>query len=170
MANGNVDGSRASACYHAFRVVPVTLDEAKLFVVRHHRHNRPPVSWKFGAGLGTEDELIGVAIAGRPVARPLDTRFNIEITRVCTIEQKNANSRLYASVLRAAKALGYDKAYTYTLQSESGASLRAVGFEIDAELDARPTWNCKARQRVQTDLFGNETRPPEPKIRWVKRL
>lgn len=154
----------------AFRVVPVTLCEAKTFVAKYHRHNRPPVSWKFGSGLGTVDELVGVAIAGRPVARPLDTRFNIEITRVCAVQERNANSRLYASVLRAAKALGYDKAYTYTLQSESGASLRAVGFEIDAELNARTTWNCSARQRVQTDLFGNETRPTEPKLRWVKRL
>lgn len=153
-----------------YRIIPVTLADAKAFVARFHRHCRPPVGWKFGAGLGTVDELIGVAIAGRPVARMLDKRFNIEITRVCTVEEKNANSRLYASVLRAAKALGYDNAYTYTLQSESGASLRAVGFEIDAELDARPTWNCNARKRLQTDLNGNPTRPTEPKIRWLKRL
>lgn len=162
--------SRSSNCSHVVRIVPVTLDEAKSFVARHHRHNKPSVSWKFGNGLEVCGELVGVAMAGRCVARALDKRGNIEITRVCVVEHKNANSRLYGAILRAAKALGYEIAYTYTLKSESGASLRAVGFEIDAELRPRATWNCKARQRVQVDLFGNETRPPDAKIRWIKRL
>lgn len=74
------------------------------------------------------------------------------------------------AITRAAAALGYEWAYTYTLQSESGASLKASGFEIDAELEARPSWDCPARRRTQTDMFGNERRPPEAKIRWKKRL
>lgn len=152
------------------KLVPVTLTEAKEFVGRHHRHNKPPVSWKFGVGIELQGKLSGVAIAGRPVARGLDKTGAIEITRVCTIGNKNANTRLYGAILRAAAALGYSVAYTYTLQSESGASLKASGWEIDATLPSRATWNCIARQRVQTDLFGTEQRPSEAKIRWRKNL
>lgn len=148
----------------------MTLKDAKAFVGRHHRHNKPPVGWLFGNGLEVDGKLVGVAVAGRPVARSLDKPGNVEITRVCTLGDRNANSRLYGAILRAAKSLGYQRAYTYTLQSESGSTPRAVGFEIDAELKARPTWNCAKRQRVQVDLFGHETRPPEQKIRWVKDL
>ena len=36
--------------------------------------------------------------------------------------------------------------------------------------DTRPTWNCAARQRVQSDMFGTEQRPREAKIRWIRRL
>lgn len=166
------------------KLVPITLDEAKRFVARHHRHNKPPLSWKFGLGLsvlnhwtiddaghggptwGEDWELIGVAIAGRPVGRGLDKPGNIEVTRVCTVEQRNANSRLYGAILRAAAALGYDVAYTYTLQSESGASLKASGWQVDEALDARPSWDTPARRRTQTNMFGEELRPAEAKIRW----
>lgn len=54
-----------------------TIREAKAFVRRHHRHNMPPLSWKFGVGLERDGELIGVAMAGRPVARPLDIQVNL---------------------------------------------------------------------------------------------
>ena len=148
------------------KLVPVTLDEAKRFVGRVHRHNKPPVSWKFGVGLSLTDELIGVAMAGRCVARGLDKPGNIEVTRVCVKEISNANSRLYGAILRAAAALGYRMAYTYTVEGESGASLKATGWIMDEELDARPTWDCPARRRVQTDMFGEETRPAGRKIRW----
>ncbi len=164
-------------------LVPVSLDEAKEFVRRIHRHNRPPVSWKFGVGLEKEtladfgqgdepcQELIGVAIAGRPVARELDKiKTNIEITRVCVHDTKNGNSKLYGAILRAARNLGYRMAYTYTLQSESGASLKASGWVVDAELDARETWSCQSRHRVQTNMFGEEQRPAEAKIRWKHPL
>jgi hypothetical protein len=164
-----IGGFDVTVCSHV-GIVPVTLEEAKAFVAKHHRHNKPPVSWKFGNGLEVNGELVGVAMAGRCVARPLDKRENIEITRVCVVNEKNGNSRLYGAILRAAKALGYKVAYTYTLQSESGESLRAVGFQIDAELAPRASWSCPSRPRMQVDLFGNETRPPEAKLRWIKRL
>jgi hypothetical protein len=152
------------------KLVPVTLDEAKQFVRHNHRHNKAPVSWKFGVGLAVDEQLVGVAMAGRPVGRGLDKPGNVEITRVCVKETRNANSRLYGAILRAAAALGYSMAYTYTLQSESGASLKATGWEIDEALEARPTWDCPARRRTQTNMFGEEQRPAEAKIRWKHPL
>lgn len=164
-------GSAPSLCSAVeLRVVPTTLTDAKEFVGQHHRHNRPPESGLFAVGLSDGNALVGVAIAGRPVARALQDGFTVEITRVCTVGHKNASSMLYGAILRAAKALGFRRAITYTLQSESGVSLRASGFDLDAELSPRPTWNCPARQRTQVDLFGNETRPPDAKRRWIRRL
>ena len=155
-----------------FQLVPISLREAQRFVSEHHRHNKPPRGWRFGVGLEASNELIGVAIAGRPVSRVLDQQKAIEVTRVCTTGERNANSKLYGAILRAATALGYGIAYTYTLLEESGASMRAVGFEIDCECSPRAGWSTKnsKRQRIQTDLFGNQTRPTGAKTRWIKKL
>lgn len=148
----------------------IDLDEAKQFIGRHHRHNKPALSWKFGVGLEVGGKLVGVAMAGRCVARPLDRKGNIEVTRVCVHETKNGNSKLYGAILRAVRDLGYKTAYTYTLQSESGASLKATGWVVDAELKPRATWSCPSRQRMQTNMFGEEQRPTEAKIRWKREL
>jgi hypothetical protein len=155
----------------SLRLWPTTMTDAKAYIARHHRHNKPPVSGLFCVGIADEaGELRGVAIAGRPVAIPLDDGLTVEVTRVGTDGVRNGCSMLYGAIARAAKALGYDRAYTYTLASESGASLRASGWERDADLPPRPTWNCPSRDRVQVDLFGEETRPSEAKVRWKKIL
>jgi hypothetical protein len=161
-----------NAEYVALTLRPVSLEEARRFVGIHHRHNLPPVSWKFGVGVEAGGELVGVAVAGRPVARGLDDGKTLEVTRTCTVGTANANSMLYGAIARAAKALGYRSLYTYTLAEEPGSSLRAAGWTADATLPPRDRWGTPSsdRYRSQTDLFGNERRPPGPKVRWVKRL
>jgi hypothetical protein len=155
--------------YVRLGIVPASITQVKRYIGRHHRHNKAPVGGLFAAGIADDSgELRGVVIAGRPSARPLDDGFTIEVTRVGTDGVRNGCSMLYATIIRAAKALGYRRAYTYTLASESGASLRAAGWVIDAELKPRPTWSCPARHRVQVDIFGEETRPSEAKVRWIK--
>lgn len=154
------------------RIVPVTQGDARRFVGQHHRHNLPP---QFGAlfsvGIANGDaELRGIAMAGRPVARALNDGTTIEIWRTCTLGDPNANSMLYGAICRAAKALGWDRAVTYTLAEESGASLKASGFVIDAELEPRDSWWTPSRPRHQEDLFGQDRRPAGPKLRWVRAL
>lgn len=155
-------------------LVPVTLGEARKFVALHHRHNKPPVGWKVGVGLALGGELVGVGILSRPVARKLATQEprTIEITRVCTTGARNANSRLYGALCRAAAALGYTAAVTYTLEEESGASLRAAGFALEGPATTRAdqTWDMPSRPRVQTNLLGEETIPMGPKLRWRRTL
>lgn len=157
-------------------LVPVTLEEARLFVQTIHRHNRRPVGWRFGVGIASEEgSLVGVAVASNPVApmiRVSEPR-TIEIVRVCTLGGKNANSRLYGAICRAAAALGWNSAITYTLTSESGASLRASGFTCEGIAGGRPgqTWNVASRPRVEVNLFGEETTPNDvPKLRWRRDL
>ena len=121
-------------------IIPITLREAKSFILEHHRHNRPPVGWKFGVGLISDCKIIGVATAGRPIARHLDDGRTIEINRTCTDGTRNANSKLYGAIWRAAKAMGYRRGITYTRVDESGISLKAAGWTKIKVLPARKSW------------------------------
>lgn len=148
------------------RVVPVTLAQAQAFVSAHHRHNNPPRGWKFGVGLANGyGDLIGVATAGRPVARLLAAPTTLEVNRTCTTGVRNANSMLYGAIRRAAVALGYERIYTYTQEGESGASLRAAGFRVDASLPARPNWHDNSARGKR--LSAPDSTTSSPRVRWV---
>ena len=141
-------------------VVPCTIAEAKAFVLEHHRHHRPPVSGLFALAVAMPDGIRGVAIVGRPVARRMADDWTAEITRVCTDGTRNACSMLYAGAWRAARALGYLKLITYTLESEGGASLRGAGWRCVAETRGG-SWDRKARPRV-------DRHPTQGKLRWER--
>lgn len=131
------------------RVVPVALREANAFVERHHRHARPTRGHKFSVGAAAGERLVGVAIAGRPVARGRDDGETIEVLRLCVAQDapRNACSLLYGACWRAARAMGYRRAITYTLRSERGTSLRAAGFRVIGEVPAK-SWNVPSRPRT----------------------
>lgn len=93
-------------------LVPVTLDEANAFVEKWHRHHKPIPGAKFCIGVANEEDICGVAIVGRPVARMVDDGWTLEVNRTCTDGTKNANSILYGACRRAAWALGYKKLIT----------------------------------------------------------
>ena len=141
---------------------PISLKFAKEFVLLNHRHNKPPVGHKFSVGLFNNDICVGVAIAGRPVARMLDDGVTLEVIRTCTDGTRNANSMLYGAIVRAATALGYRKCVTYTQHDESGASLRGAGWTPVAELKARAGWDTPSRPRENIGS-GNVNR-----IRWER--
>ena len=119
---------------------PITLRDACAFVEAHHRHNKPPRGHKFSVAAHLDDDLVGVAIAGRPVARHFDDGLTLEVNRTCTDGTRNANSLLYGAIWRAAKAMGYKRCITYTQHDECGASLRAVGWKRVKEISARGSW------------------------------
>ena len=141
---------------------PVSLKTAQEFVRQHHRHNKPPIRHKFSVGLYVNDVLVGVAIAGRPVARALDDGLTLEVTRTCTDGTRNANSMLYGAIARAAQALGYRKLVTYTQADESGASLRGAGWRPVAALAPRAGWDTPSRRRADIGSGG------VPRTRWEK--
>src|SRR5262245_20562927 len=113
--------------------VPLHIKEANAFVKKHHRHSLPTVAGKFAIACQADGKLVGVAIAGRPVARRLDDGRTLEVLRVCSDGTPNANSFLYGRVARIARLMGYRKVVTYTLGEESGASLKAVGAKVVGE-------------------------------------
>ena len=111
------------------RVCPITWRQAEAFVKAQHRHHGAPAGCKFAIGLrDATNQLRGVILAGRPVARMLDDGYTLEVTRCCTDGVVNGCSMLYRAVWGAARAMGYRSVITYTLESEGGSSLRGAGF------------------------------------------
>lgn len=129
------------------RVVPVSFADAAAFVDHHHRHHRRPAGHKFSIGVADGEQLVGVAMVGRPVARHYDDGLTLEVNRTATDGTANANSMLYGAAWRAAKALGYGRLITYTQAGESGGSLRAAGWRVLAERPARSGWWTPSRPR-----------------------
>lgn len=135
-------------------VVPLKRAEAADFVSRIHRHHPAPPGDVFRLGVADESgEIRGVAMVGRPVARHYDDGWTLEVNRVATDGCPNACSALYAAAWRAAKALGWRRLITYTLTSESGASLRGAGWRIIGERKAR-SWADSSvnRPRIDTNV------------------
>ena len=99
-------------------LIPVSLAQANEFVRQHHRHHKPVAGHKFSIGCAENGRLCAVAIVGRPVSRYLDDGFTLEVNRLCSDGTKNACSILYAAAARAARAMGYRKIITYTLDTE----------------------------------------------------
>lgn len=141
---------------------PITREEAHLFVRRHHRHapSAPPGDL-FRVAVHDGEEIRGVAICGRPVARHDDDGRTVELARLCVLPGwPNAASLLIGACRRAAWALGYRRLVTFTLQSEGGASLRAAGLRLIGSRADR-NWNAPGRPRVE--------RNTGPKFKWEAR-
>lgn len=128
---------------------PITIGYARSFVARYHRHHTAPQSGLFAVAVAAESAIVGVAIIGRPIARSYQDGFTAEVTRCCTLGDRNAPSMLYGAAWRAARSLGYRRLITYTLTTEPGTSLRAAGWRIVGETRAR-SWaaDSKARPRI----------------------
>ena len=141
---------------------PVTLAEANAFVAKHHRHHKPVTGHKFSIGCIADGRLVGVAIVGRPVSRYLDNGLTLEVNRLCTDGTKNACSMLYAAAWRAARAMGYHKIITYTLDTENGASLRAAGWNFTG-LAGGKRWTGSRRPAAY--LY-----PAQMKYRYEKQI
>jgi hypothetical protein len=112
----------------------------------------------FAVAVGDGLEVRGVATIGRPVARMLQDGWTAEVTRCCTLGDKNAPSMLYAAAWRAARSLGYRRLITYTLVSEPGTSLRAAGWK-EVGVAGGGSWNKPGRPRV-------DKHPLEQKTLW----
>jgi hypothetical protein len=108
----------------------VTKDVADDFVARLHRHHDPDQGCRFVVGVWDveRDKLCGVGVVGRPRARAIDQEGVVEVTRCCTDGTANACSFIYARAANIARDCGFRAIITYTLSSEGGASLRALGW------------------------------------------
>lgn len=146
----------------------IPLATAKHCVLLWHRHHDPAINhrWSLGAFLGTE--LLGVAMVGRPVARLLDHNAVVEVNRVATPgvdadpRCRGACSLLYRACAAEAEKRGFSRIITYTLEIESGYSLRAARWHPTGRTSGG-TWSRDDRPR--------EERPETEgvKIRWEPR-
>lgn len=115
------------------KIIPITFRAASEFVKQYHRHHKAPAGCKFCIGCEEGEQIVGVAICGRPVSRHLDNGTTLEINRLCTDGTRNACSKLYGACVRIAREMGYAKVITYILESEDGASLKAANFICEGE-------------------------------------
>lgn len=141
---------------------PISRNAAGAYLARVHRH-QPSLTagWLFGCGLYRGDQLLGVACAGRP-CRSLQDGLTCEISRVATEGERDACSRLYGALCRAAKALGYSRIVTYTRMDERGSACLAAGFRDDGPAGGGE-WGRPSRPR-------NAAADPSPKRRWIWTL
>jgi hypothetical protein len=145
-------------------VIPCGIREAEHFVLAHHRHHGAPTGGLFACAVARRgsSDVLGIALVGRPVARLADDGWTVEVTRLCVrpIVAHNAASLLLGACWRAARALGWRKLITYTLEEEGGASLRAAGFTL-ACTTRGGSWDRAPRPRV-------DKHPTQPKLRWER--
>lgn len=141
-------------------LAPIDFADAADFVRHHHRHHTPPQGHKFSIAAVANDQVVGVVIVGRPVARRRDDGQTLEVTRLCTTGHPNACSFLYGAAARATFALGYRRIGTYILKREPGTSLAAAGWKLIGETPGR-SWSVPSRQRA-------DKHPLEPKLLFEK--
>lgn len=159
------------------RVHPITVKAARKLVKEWHRHLPDLQGGMFAAAVVDDLVILGVAVAGNP-CKAWQGTGRIVISR-CALpgerpavphvnrkgERHDADggvAMLYGALCRAAKALGYREAWTYTLPEEPGTSLRAAGFE-DMGLTAGGEHSRAKRPRKPAVR-------PEPKRRWRRVL
>jgi hypothetical protein len=145
------------------KIAPLQLIEANELVERWHRHHKPVRGHKFSIGVYKNDMFVGAAIVGRPVARMVNHKTTLEVTRLVTDGTKNACSFLYAACARIAKEMGYAKIQTYILDSEIGTSLMAAGWSLDG-MTQGGSWRGGYRNNRRDD------QPLCRKQRWVRIL
>lgn len=149
---------------------PISIKDADAFVSKNHRHNKAAANGKFAIGcyivLGVTSGIwyyqIGVGIGGRPRSRHLDNGLTFEIYRVCTNGHRNATSLIYSKMKKIAQLMGYLKIITYSLQDESGSSLKAIGAIIEKRVEHNKQWNDSGgiKRNFQEVTI-------QPKLRWA---
>lgn len=144
------------------RIKPIHIRQADSFIELHHRHCGKRGNGKFAIACYADDLLVGVAIAGRPSSRHEDDGKTIEVYRVCTTGYRNATSFLYSRCKRIGQLMGYEKFMTYTLQEESGSSLRAIGAVIVSEVThGKEKWNDSSGTKRNVTKVSSL-----PKYKW----
>lgn len=162
-----VDGESSCLITH-MTAVPISLAEAREYIKAHHRHCGPPKFHKFSVCLKVEgeEEPVGVAIASTPSSRYQMNGKTLEIKHCCGDSRyADVCSSLLGRVIRIGREMGYTRYITYTLENESGSSLRAAGFQKDGIVQTSTKgWDTPSRPRDVSEY------PDGKKIRWQKTV
>lgn len=146
---------------HTVKMIPLRV--ANRFVAQFHRHHKPVAGHKFSLGAFIDNELYGVAIVGRPVARKLDTGNTFEVTRLCVKErQTGVASRLYNEAAMWAWGHGASRVVTYTLEREAAKSLQWAKWKKSKVSSKGGSWSRPGRSRTSPNLGR--------KVRWEVEL
>lgn len=144
------------------RIVPLTFPRANECVAFWHRHHAPlpgGFAW-YCLGAVVDGTIRASAICGRPTNRNNDDGQTIEVIRLASDGTQNVCSALYGAALRVAREMGAARIITYTLDSESGSSLRAAGWNRDKDGITSWTHNGSRTPAVERPHMK------ESKVRW----
>lgn len=144
-------------------------DDARTFIRAHHRHHPAPQGAILYLGCWLGEQLVGVAVLGRPVSRVEQAAGAWELTRLATDGTEHACSKLYGYARRVHQLLAGkgSRLITYTLPEEGGASLRGAGWALDGVAKGRD-WAACSRRQEQRKLFDRgPLAPTVDKLRWV---
>ena len=152
-----------------YALQPITVKAAIQWVRETHRHLPVIQGGLFASAVQCDGRTVAAGIAVNP-ARVWQGTGRVVIGRVAAIpgleavgeHASPACTMILGSLCRAAKALGYTEAWTYTLPDESGASLRAAGFQYKGETKGGE-WDRPSRSRAAAVS-------PTKKGRWMRRL
>jgi hypothetical protein len=155
-------------------IKPITIKNANEFINVNHRHHRPTTRnsgrWALAAHEVENDKMVGVAIAGNPVSATYMDGMTIELTRICVLETapKGTCSFLISRCCSVWKMMGGTKVITYTLASESGASLRGAGWSLAATVYPHKRWENKSKNdgiiRESLEIYSLK------KYRWEMKV
>lgn len=141
------------------QIVPISIKQANEYVAKWHRHNSPVRIARFALAVQGEDGNIhAVGIVGLPLARALMDGYIVEILRVASDGTRNTCSMLYGNCRKAAFALGFNRVITYNLHTESGASLKAAGFQLVCTTAGGKTWQNRPGRKHQQVVFSEKNR------------
>jgi len=145
------------------RIVPVTFPVANECVRMWHRHHAPlPGGFAWYCLAAVHDGgIVAAAICGRPTNRNNDDLQTVEVIRLASDGTRNACSALLGACARVAREMGAARIITYTLDSETGSSLRAAGWNLDKA--GITSWWTHAGSR--TPAVKRE-HMKEGKVRW----
>jgi hypothetical protein len=131
--------------------------EAQAFIEEHHRHSKPLKRHMFSIGARENDygPLLGVATIDNCSSAWSKRHDHAELRRLCTTGNRNVASFLISKCWKACEAMGIHTLITYTKPWESGASLKATGFNIQ---------HAKWRTLVVTGQIR------DGRIRWYKNI
>lgn len=154
-------------------VRPITIKQANEFIRDYHRHHRPTArnngKWAL-AGVDGDGKIIGVVITSIPVSASFMDGYTIEISRLCVKDDapKGSCSFLLSKCCAIWRLMGGKRVLTYTLQSESGASLRGAGWRLVGNVRPHRRWEGKTRldgiERASLPIYS------VPKNRWERTL
>lgn len=152
---------------------PITIKAANEFIKSFHRHHRPTIrnsgKWALAA-MNSNDEMVGVVIAGNPLSPNYMDGYTIELTRLCVKKDapKGTCSFLLSRCCKLWRTMGGKKVLTYTLDSESGSSLKGAGWKLAGIVKPHNRWTNRTKvdgiERSHLQVYE------VTKHRWEKEL
>ncbi len=139
---------------YGITIRPISRSAANAFIVKHHQHNGALPGDRFRGAIWNGPTMIGVVVVGNPCARAFNHKA-VEVRRLCldfnvsdALRYKAASSA-YAWAASVAEDKGWPRIITYTLESETGLSLRYARWKrVGPAGSSRWGWNTPSRRRA----------------------